>query len=212
MSEWRDALWARAVPGRFATVVRVMRRRSEERLMPSPVSVDVRERVVTAVAEGASCPRAATTPRTASEAHADLILSTDADQPEIFLRELRDRLAGHGGRTGTSGLWRFFRRHRITRKRGGPRSCAGAAGREGGPPGLVRGSTRPRSRRSGVPRRDRRHHEVSPALRPGSARCTMPDVRAEGSLQDHDRYRSFAHPWPHRHRPVRWSHAQPTTA
>ena len=116
--------------------------------MPSPLSVDLRERVVAAVAEGASCHGAAArfgvsvssasrwserfrqTGEVAAkpsggdhashriETHADLILSTDADQPEIFLRELRDRLAAHGVRTSTSGIWRFFRRYRITRKKG----------------------------------------------------------------------------------------------
>ncbi len=52
------------------------------------------------------------------EAHADLILGLYEARPEIFLRELRDALSGHGVQTSTSGLWRFFRRHRITRKKG----------------------------------------------------------------------------------------------
>lgn len=116
--------------------------------MPSPLSVDLRERVVAAAAEGASCHGAAvrfgvsvssasrwsTRSRQTGEvagkpsggdhashrieAHADLILSTDTDQPEIFLRELRDRLAARGVRTSPSGLWRFFRRHRIARNKG----------------------------------------------------------------------------------------------
>lgn len=116
--------------------------------MPSPLSVDLRERVVAAVVEGASCHRAAARfgvsvssasrwserfreegqiapkawggDRTSQriEAHADLILSTYAEQPQIFLRELRDRLAERGVQTSTSGLSRFFQRHRITRKKG----------------------------------------------------------------------------------------------
>lgn len=83
--------------------------------MPLPLSVDLRERVVAAVTEGASCHGAAArfgvsvssvsrwserfrqTGEVAAkpsggdhashriEAHADLILSTDADQPEIGL-------------------------------------------------------------------------------------------------------------------------------
>jgi hypothetical protein len=54
----------------------------------------------------------------AIEAHADLILSLDEAQPELFLRELRDALAEHGVQTSTSGLSRFFARHSITRKKG----------------------------------------------------------------------------------------------
>lgn len=116
--------------------------------MPSPLSVDLRERVVAAVAEGASFHRAAARfgvsvssasrwserfaqeghvePKPthgedkppAIEAHADLILTTYEARPEIFLHELRDALAEHGVQTSTSGLSRFFQRHRITRKKG----------------------------------------------------------------------------------------------
>lgn len=52
------------------------------------------------------------------EAHADLILATYEARPQIFLRELREALAGHGVQTSTSGLARFFARHGITRKKG----------------------------------------------------------------------------------------------
>ena len=52
------------------------------------------------------------------EAHAALILSTYEARPEIFLHELRDALAERGVATSTSGLSRFFARHRITRKKG----------------------------------------------------------------------------------------------
>lgn len=116
--------------------------------MPSPLSVDLRERVVAAVAAGASCHRAArrfgVSVSSASrwcgqsareghvgpkpmggdhtsqriEAHAELILATSKQEPRLFLRELRDRLAERGVQTSTSGLSRFFQRHRITWKRG----------------------------------------------------------------------------------------------
>lgn len=116
--------------------------------MPSPLSVDLRERVVAAVAGGASFHRAAarfgvsvsSTSRWSQQfaqqghvapkpthgddrlpaiaAHADLILSLDEARPERFLRELRDALAEHGVQTSTSGLSRFFARHGITRKKG----------------------------------------------------------------------------------------------
>ncbi len=116
--------------------------------MPSPLSADLRERVVAAVAEGASFHRAAArfgvsvssasrwSERFAQEGHvapkptrggdrlpaiegqADRILSTYEARPEIFLRELRDALAAQGVQTSTSGLSRFFARHGITRKKG----------------------------------------------------------------------------------------------
>ncbi|WHQ68545.1 IS630-like element ISMex21 family transposase [Methylorubrum extorquens] len=116
--------------------------------MPSPLSVDLRERVVAAVAGGASFhwaaarfgvsvssasrwsqrfaqqghvapkPTHADDSLPAIEAHADLILSLNEAQPELFLRELRDALAEHGVQTSTSGLSRFFARHGITRKKG----------------------------------------------------------------------------------------------
>jgi transposase len=97
--------------------------------MPSPFSVDLRERVVAAVAECASFRQAAArfgvsvssasrwsqrwaqqgpvAPKPthgddrlpAIEAHADLILSLNKARPERFLRELRDALAEKGVQT-----------------------------------------------------------------------------------------------------------------
>ena len=116
--------------------------------MPSPLSVDLRERVVAFMSSGASCREAASrfgvsaasasrwaarlrqdghvTPRPSGgdhsshrvEARARLILATCRRKPTIFLRELRDHLAQRGLRTSTSGLSRFFARHGITRKKG----------------------------------------------------------------------------------------------
>lgn len=116
--------------------------------MPSHLSLDLRERVVAAVMAGASCHRAAarfgvsvsrasrwserfrhagrlasepmggdyTSKRT--EAHAGLILAIFEQEPRLFLREVRDRLAEQGIQTSTSGLSRFFARHGISWKRG----------------------------------------------------------------------------------------------
>lgn len=116
--------------------------------MPSPLSVDLRERVVAAVAAGASCHRAArrfgvsvssvsrwsqrshqeghVAPKPMGgdhtskriEAHAALILATSKQEPRLFLREVRDRLAEQGVQTSTSGLSRFFQRHGISWKKG----------------------------------------------------------------------------------------------
>ena len=116
--------------------------------MPSPLFVDLRKRVVAAVAAGASCHRAAArfgvsvssasrwsqrshqeghvAPRPMGgdhtskriESHAALILETSEQEPRLFLRELRDRLAEQGVQTSTSGLSRFFARHGISWKKG----------------------------------------------------------------------------------------------
>ena len=116
--------------------------------MPSPLSVDLRQRVVAFVSEGASCREAAarfgvsaaSASRWAArlrqdghvasrpmggdrhshhtEAHKALILAALRRKPAIFLRELRDHLAERGLHTSTSSLGRFFARHGITRKKG----------------------------------------------------------------------------------------------
>ncbi|GJD46722.1 IS630 family transposase ISMdi1 [Methylobacterium cerastii] len=115
--------------------------------MPSALSVDLRERVVAAVEEGASRRQAAklfgVSPTSAIrwyesfaqegriapkpmggdqrsqtiEAQADLIVSTYEAKPEIFLPELQEKLAKRGLRVGVSSLSRFFKRHGITRKK-----------------------------------------------------------------------------------------------
>jgi len=102
--------------------------------MPSPLSVDLRERVVSAVAAGASCHQAAArfgvsvssasrwsdrfrqegqlAPKPSGgdhashriEAQADLILTIYEARPAIFLRELRDALAERDLQTSTSSL------------------------------------------------------------------------------------------------------------
>jgi transposase len=118
--------------------------------MPSPLSVDLRHRVVTAISGGTSCHQAAArfgvsvasasrwstrhqqeghvAPKPSGgdrnshriEAHADLILTIYEHRPEIFLHELREELARQGVKTSTSSLSRFFARHSITRKKGQP--------------------------------------------------------------------------------------------
>ncbi len=111
------------------------------------LSDDLRERVVAAVEGGMSCRAAAArfgvsaasairwrqlarqhgTPaakpqggdrRSASiEDHASLIHAALERRSDITLDELRLELAGHGVSTSVTGLWRFFARHRITRKK-----------------------------------------------------------------------------------------------
>ena len=116
--------------------------------MPSPLSIDLRERVVAALLGGASCRQAAShfgvSPASVSrwaarlrqeghvapkpsggdrrsrrvEAHARSILATCRRRPTIFLRELRDHLAQRGVQASTSSLSRLLARHGVSRKKG----------------------------------------------------------------------------------------------
>ena len=116
--------------------------------MPSPLSVDLRQRVVAFVSQGASCREAAArfgvsaasasrwaarrrqdghvAPRPMGgdrhshhmEAHARLILATCRKQPTIFLRELRDQLVRRGVRASISSVSRLLARHGVSRKQG----------------------------------------------------------------------------------------------
>lgn len=115
--------------------------------MTRALSIDLRERVVGAVADGASCRQAAArfgvsassairwnalartkghaAPKRQGgdrrsgriEAHAALILGAIERQPDITLADLRAELAGHGIAISVAGLWRFFARRRITLKK-----------------------------------------------------------------------------------------------
>ena len=115
--------------------------------MSTPLSFDLRVRVLSAVASGlshrevskrfsvsaASVSRWRTLEREQGSAHAkpmggdqrsqhieghgDLILSLYEATPDITLQELRAALAEHGVTVGYGGLWRFFRRRSITVKK-----------------------------------------------------------------------------------------------
>jgi transposase len=115
--------------------------------MSKALSVDLRERVVAAIAAGASCRAAAARlgvsassairwraqlreagsvvagllggDRRSSriEAHAALILGLVERKSDMALTEIRAELAKAGVAAGVTTLWRFFRQHRITRKK-----------------------------------------------------------------------------------------------
>ena len=115
--------------------------------MSKALSVDLRERVVAAVAAGASRRAAAsrfgvsvssairwcTLARVAGsvapgplggdrrsariEAHGALIRSLLDQKSDITLEEIRVELARAGVQAGTVTIWRFFQRHRLTRKK-----------------------------------------------------------------------------------------------
>ncbi len=118
--------------------------------MSKALSVDLRERVVAAVASGASCRAAAVRfgvsassairwvalareagsvrpgplggdRRSARiEAHAALILQLVDQTSDITLKELRGELAKAGVSAGIGTLWRFFDRRRMTWKKSPP--------------------------------------------------------------------------------------------
>ena len=115
--------------------------------MPRLLSQDLRERVVASVDAGMSCRQAAIRfgvsaasairwrqltlrhgPPAAKvqggdrrsariEAHALFILGAIETKTDITLVELQALLAGRGTPVGIGTLWRFFDRHRITRKK-----------------------------------------------------------------------------------------------
>jgi|TARA_R110002074_G_C12293153_1_gene644274 transposase len=115
--------------------------------MTKALSVDLRKRVIGAIEEGASCRQAAVrfgvsassairwhalsrtagnaTPKQQGgdrrsgriEAHAAAILGALERKSDITLADLRAELAGHGIGVSIAGLWRFFKRRRITLKK-----------------------------------------------------------------------------------------------
>ena len=52
-----------------------------------------------------------------TEAHAELIHAALAEVPDITLPELKQQLARKGAHVSVAALWRFCRRHNITRKK-----------------------------------------------------------------------------------------------
>ena len=115
--------------------------------MARALSLDLRERVCAAIAQGASCHKAAARfgvsvssairwqarlrqcgtvaaqaqggDRRSSriERYADVILGELAAKTDITLAELKGRLAELGIQAGIGTLWRFFKRHGITLKK-----------------------------------------------------------------------------------------------
>ena len=114
--------------------------------MAKSLSFDLRSRVLGAIADGLSCRQAAirfgvsassairwqalrqaggdgrAKPQGGdrlsrrTDAHAGLITAALDDVPDITLPELKERLASQGASTSVTALWRYLRRHNITRK------------------------------------------------------------------------------------------------
>jgi len=51
------------------------------------------------------------------ESQRAFLLSLVEEQPDLTLTEIRDALAARGTRASVAAIWRFFDRHRITRKK-----------------------------------------------------------------------------------------------
>jgi len=115
--------------------------------MARALSLDLRRRVVDAVANGMSCRQAAVRFEVSAssairwaaqirsggalepmkqggdrrsqhiEAEAAFILGAVAEQPDMTLAELQGKLKERGKSAGIGTLWRFFQRHKITLKK-----------------------------------------------------------------------------------------------
>jgi len=115
--------------------------------MPKSLSFDLRSRVLAAIDEGFSCRQAAArfgvsasssirwqAPRRLggdgrpkpqggdrlsqrTEQHGDLIRTLLVEVPDITLSELKERLAQSGAQLSVAALWRFCKRHKLTRKK-----------------------------------------------------------------------------------------------
>ena len=115
--------------------------------MPRSLSFDLRERVLAAVDRGLSCRAAAARfgvsassairwralrlaggdarPKPQggdrlsrrTEAHGALIRAALVEAPDITLPELKQRLARAGAQVSVAALWRFCKRHKLTRKK-----------------------------------------------------------------------------------------------
>ena len=127
--------------------------------MAKSLSFDLRSRVLSAIEDGLSCRQAAARfgvsassairwqglrraggdgrPKPQggdrlsrrTDAHAGLIDAALAVTPDITLFELKQSLARQGATTSVTALWRYFRRHRITRKNVWPAPSASSFAR-----------------------------------------------------------------------------------
>ena len=135
--------------------------------MPRPLSIDLRERLVRAVAEGGSVravgarfgvsassvskisrrwretgavapkPMGGDRRSQSTEAHGDRILALIGESPDLTLAEIQAALARDGIAVGLVSIWRFFQRHGISFKKNRARQRAGQAGRGRGPERLA---------------------------------------------------------------------------
>jgi transposase len=203
--------------------------------MSKALSLDLRTRVLAAIAGGLSCRQAAqrfgvsassairwrglerrqgdARPKALGgdrrsgriEARAGLILGLVEATPDITLEELRTALAARGVAVGYGSLWRFFARRRITPKKDRARGRAGEAGHPEATSGVVRRPARSRPRAPRLHRRDLGLHEHGPAVRTSAPRPAPAGQRASRSLENHHLRRRAAAHRPSRALRARWS-------
>jgi transposase len=85
--------------------------------MSTALSLDLRERVLAAIAGGMSDPLGGDRRSKRIEAHAEVILALVDETRDMTLEELRAALADQGLEFGYGTLWRFFDRRGITLKK-----------------------------------------------------------------------------------------------
>lgn len=130
------------------------------------------------------------------EAHHDFIRALIAANVDLTLDEVRAALAAQGTSVSVAAVWRFFDRHKITRKKDRARHRPGPSRHSEQAVGLVRGPARPRSRPAGVHRRDLGLDEHGAASWSVPTRRTAPCGRTARPLENHDVRRGVTQ---HRH-------------
>ena len=67
--------------------------------------------------DGRPKPQGGVWPSRRTEQHGDLIRALLFETPDISLLELKERLAQSGAQLSVAALWRFCKRHKLTRKK-----------------------------------------------------------------------------------------------
>ena len=92
-------------------------RRAAERFAVSAASVSRWRKLLREQGSAAARPQGGDRKSQRLEAHADLILNAVDEKTDITLAELQAKLRTQGVVAGRGSIWRFFQRHRITRKK-----------------------------------------------------------------------------------------------
>jgi transposase len=184
--------------------------------MARALSLDLRKRVVEAVAKGMSCRQAAvrfgvsassatrwaTQVRSGGslvpikqggdrrshhiEAAAAFILGAVAEQPDMTLAELQEKLNERGKSAGSGPFGVSSSATGLHSKKDCARRRAGESGREGRSRSPDRGADRSQPGKAHLHRRDRGNNENGAPLRPGATRRALPGSGAIWSLEDGD--------------------------
>src|SRR5271166_477715 len=171
--------------------------------MSKPLSLDLRTRVLAAIwralerTQGDAKAKAIGGDRRSErmERHGDAIRSLVAETPDITLEEIRTALAARGVSASYGALWRFLRRHKITRKKDRARGGARSPGYREAPRGQVRRASRSRSGAPGLHRRNLGFNQHAAPSWAGPERPAAAGRRPARTLENHDVCRRLAHQW-----------------